>query len=40
MPRLEHPAPEDFRRVLREKALNHSLFYLKLGAGAANNTAR
>ncbi|XP_061718226.1 inositol-trisphosphate 3-kinase A isoform X1 [Cydia pomonella] len=34
MPRLEQHPPEDFRRVLREKALNHSLFYLKLGAGA------
>ncbi|KAI8432065.1 hypothetical protein MSG28_004584 [Choristoneura fumiferana] len=35
MPRLEQHPPEDFRRVLREKALNHSLFYMKLGAGAA-----
>ncbi|CAG4961749.1 unnamed protein product [Colias eurytheme] len=35
MPRLEQPPPEDFRRILREKALNHSLFYLKLGAGVA-----
>lgn len=34
MPRVEQPPPEDFRRVLREKALNHSLFYLKLGAGS------
>ncbi|XP_023954176.1 inositol-trisphosphate 3-kinase A isoform X1 [Bicyclus anynana] len=33
MPRLEQTPPEDFRRVLREKALSHSLFYLKLGAG-------
>ncbi|VVD00092.1 unnamed protein product [Leptidea sinapis] len=33
MPRLEQP-PEDFRRILREKALSHSLFYWKLGAGA------
>ncbi|XP_041981381.1 uncharacterized protein LOC121734823 isoform X2 [Aricia agestis] len=33
MPHVEKP-PEDFRRLLREKALSHSLFYLKLGAGA------
>lgn len=39
MPRLEQK-PEDFRRVLREKALNHSLFYLKLGAGVATEHAR
>ncbi|CAH2041573.1 unnamed protein product, partial [Iphiclides podalirius] len=32
MPRVE-PTPADFRRVLREKALNHSLFYLRLSAG-------
>lgn len=35
MPRLEQSPPEDFRRVLREKALSHSLFYLKLGSGSA-----
>lgn len=35
MPRLEQSAPEDYRRVLREKALSHSLFYLKLGAAGA-----
>ncbi|XP_060804070.1 uncharacterized protein LOC106136488 [Amyelois transitella] len=40
MPRLEQPPPEDFRRVLREKALNHSLFYLKLGAGVSPDDAR
>lgn len=42
MPRLEKSpqAPEDFRRVLREKALSHSLFYLKLGAGIAPEHAR
>lgn len=40
MPRLEQQAPEDFRRVLREKALNHSLFYLKLGAGVPPEQAR
>lgn len=40
MPRLEQPPPEDFRRVLREKALSHSLFYLKLGAGVAPEHAR
>ncbi|XP_038212534.1 inositol-trisphosphate 3-kinase A isoform X1 [Zerene cesonia] len=40
MPRLEQPPPEDFRRILREKALNHSLFYLKLGAGVAPEHAR
>lgn len=40
MPRLEQPPPEDFRRVLREKALNHSMFYLKLGAGVAPENAR
>lgn len=40
MPRLEQPPPEDFRRVLREKALSHSLFYLKLGAGVAPQHAR
>lgn len=39
MPRLENAAPEDFRRVLREKALSHSLFYLKLGAGVAPQNA-
>lgn len=39
MPRLEQHPPEDFRRVLREKALNHSLFYMKLGAGAAPREA-
>lgn len=39
MPRLEQSPPEDFRSVLREKALNHSLFYLKLGgASAQGNT--
>ncbi|XP_047028241.1 uncharacterized protein LOC124636268 [Helicoverpa zea] len=38
MPRVDNRQPaatEDFRRVLREKALNHSLFYLKLSAGVA-----
>ncbi|KAG6463109.1 hypothetical protein O3G_MSEX013672 [Manduca sexta] len=40
MPRLEQSPPEDFRRVLREKALNHSLFYLKLGAGLGPEHAR
>ncbi|KAL0828944.1 hypothetical protein ABMA28_003838 [Loxostege sticticalis] len=40
MPRLEQSPPEDFRRVLREKALSHSLFYLKLGAGVSPQTAR
>lgn len=40
MPRLEQPPPEDFRRVLREKALSHSLFYLKLGAGVPAGHAR
>ncbi|XP_053608920.1 inositol-trisphosphate 3-kinase A isoform X1 [Plodia interpunctella] len=40
MPRLEQSPPEDFRRVLREKALNHSLFYLKLGAGVLPEHAR
>ncbi|XP_050344256.1 inositol-trisphosphate 3-kinase A isoform X1 [Nymphalis io] len=40
MPRLEQPPPEDFRRVLREKALSHSLFYLKLGAGVSPGQAR
>ncbi|KAM3962037.1 uncharacterized protein ACR2FA_003930 [Aphomia sociella] len=40
MPRLEKSPPEDFRRVLREKALSHSLFYLKLGAGVAPEHAR
>ncbi|XP_059062663.1 inositol-trisphosphate 3-kinase A isoform X1 [Achroia grisella] len=40
MPRLEKSPPEDFRRVLREKALSHSLFYLKLGAGVAPAHAR
>lgn len=34
MPRVEQ-SPEDFRQLLREKALSHSLFYLKLGAGEA-----
>lgn len=33
MPRLEQAPLEDFRSVLRKKALNHSLFYMKLGAG-------
>ncbi|CAK1582927.1 unnamed protein product [Parnassius mnemosyne] len=40
MPRLEQQPPEDFRRVLREKALSHSLFYLKLGAGIEPDKAR
>ncbi|KPI90890.1 hypothetical protein RR46_14394 [Papilio xuthus] len=40
MPRLEQQPPEDFRRVLREKALNHSLFYLKLSAGIEPDKAR
>lgn len=40
MPRLEPTPPEDFRRVLREKALSHSLFYLKLGAGVPPEQAR
>lgn len=40
MPRLEQPPPEDFRRVLREKALSHSLFYLKLGAGVPPGQAK
>lgn len=40
MPRLEQQPPEDFRRVLREKALNHSLFYLKLSAGVEPEKAR
>ncbi|XP_045484724.1 uncharacterized protein LOC123689306 [Pieris rapae] len=40
MPRLENPPPEDFRRILREKALNHSLFYMKLGAGIGPEHAR
>ncbi|XP_068631477.1 uncharacterized protein [Battus philenor] len=40
MPRLEQQPPEDFRRVLREKALNHSLFYLKLSAGMEPEKAR
>ncbi|CAH2982859.1 unnamed protein product [Chilo suppressalis] len=40
MPRLEQPPTEDFRRVLREKALSHSLFYMKLGAGVAAEQAR
>lgn len=40
MPRLEQPTPEDFRRVLREKALSHSLFYLKLSAGVPSDQAR
>lgn len=40
MPRLEQPPPEDFRRILREKALSHSLFYLKLGAGVPPGQAR
>lgn len=40
MPRLEQSPPEDFRRVLREKALSHSLFYLKLGAGVSPQIAR
>ncbi|XP_069360106.1 inositol-trisphosphate 3-kinase A isoform X1 [Maniola hyperantus] len=40
MPRLEQTPPEDFRRVLREKALSHSLFYLKLGAGVPPGQAR
>ncbi|KAL4711081.1 hypothetical protein ACJJTC_009452 [Scirpophaga incertulas] len=40
MPRLEQPPAEDFRRVLREKALSHSLFYLKLGAGVSPANAR
>lgn len=40
MPRLENPPTEDFRRVLREKALSHSLFYLKLGAGMTPDVAR
>lgn len=38
MPRVDNRQPaatEDFRRVLREKALNHSLFYLKLSAGVS-----
>ncbi|XP_026730772.1 uncharacterized protein LOC113495963 [Trichoplusia ni] len=33
-------ATEDFRRVLREKALSHSLFYMKLSAGVAPELAR
>lgn len=40
MPRLEQAPPEDFRRVLREKALSHSLYYLKLGAGVSPDDAR
>ncbi|XP_013162122.1 PREDICTED: inositol-trisphosphate 3-kinase A isoform X1 [Papilio xuthus] len=40
MPRPEQQPPEDFRRVLREKALNHSLFYLKLSAGIEPDKAR
>lgn len=40
MPRLEQPPADDFRRVLREKALSHSLFYLKLGAGVPPGQAR
>lgn len=40
MPRVEQPAPEDFRRVLREKALNHSLFYMKLSAGVVPEHTR
>ncbi|GBP36314.1 hypothetical protein EVAR_22446_1 [Eumeta japonica] len=37
MPRVQPSSPEDFRHVLREKALNHSLFYLKLGAGIVDD---
>lgn len=40
MPRLEQSQPEDFRRVLREKALSHSLYYMKLGAGVPPEDAR
>ncbi|CAH0755149.1 unnamed protein product [Diatraea saccharalis] len=40
MPRLEQRPTEDFRRVLREKALSHSLFYLKLGAGVSAEQTR
>ncbi|XP_022826625.1 inositol-trisphosphate 3-kinase A isoform X1 [Spodoptera litura] len=43
MPRVDNRQPaatEDFRRVLREKALNHSLFYLKLSAGVSSENKR